>query len=1109
MTKRLLLSRIIALLLLVVSWQAHAQDETYYGGTLDDVTVPYEETARKFRQLLDVDMLLHSLGAKKVANDERLVAFVEGFMERNGIGVVTISYVDSDELWPSILKNNALKKIEKAPDATLVAGILFFPEESMDGETRNFTASLVLEGKTNEVYDLLNISGEDMALISEDTSDELIGNQSFSKPKEAQDKVVNAMIAALQKVEQIADPEGPIGQVVTFRKKGNQKHGFDIQTYDQLQSDYPTIVVGGESYPTAWKSLKATQPDEVIAIDTSGQEVAFELDGIPVNGALTNGKYTLSPQGSSDGTEGELLAKVGETTVGKLNTVSYSLSSIDLKIVPVNGAGSDISQAALQRELNSIYAPAVASWNVQVLDNQQLGNAWDPEGNGLDDGETGSFTNYTDEMNDLIKEFKRQNDRDKDAYYIFLVKEAENPSKLGYMPRKKQWGFVFTNGQSTEALTKTIAHELGHGVYRLEHTFSEKGLPKGQTDNLMDYSSGKELYKYQWDYVHDPASVVTLFDDEEEAAMVASYEELLFDELTFAEGSGEAMITIVSPAGKPIQIPENSKRYYLTTDGEVPPGSLIAFKYDSKWYKGVKYGGEFRGYREGGNLLWGESQEWETSSLTESNLLIHYGFCSESSETEQTGYFTKPTELNLTGFGSFATIEIRDGEGNAIAFPNCDCEKLYAEYKDSPLMDSYLLANSIEGNHCLLLGMRTTGEGLGYETEFMQNLNRVVGTSLTVAFLPAAIEILLPTLVETAASAFSESTLAQMAEVVAQEKAREFAIGFTMDGVLQIALLHYFEDEPLTPAILDKLEYSQMALSGIENATNNIYAGAAISCLYDGFSSEKFIEGYRLEDFSNECAWGLASYMLAQGITKLPGLNHNLVKLKKVLQDTPLKFIAGMKNLNISDELIVSTGKHLGFNETDLRKWLRDVNYLRNSWLPGWDKNRVLSLNKPDRPIPRTYLSVEYIRKHLGYFEETGSAFIVRKRDIIDPNAHPTLAPRKFVGLLSEMEAVIQKFTNSGGDARILIEELDLGDNYIQELDEVFFVKIEPGDSRFVYGMPSGNEFGAYEGLWEPGGKTKHGTLEAVLVNADQFIFSKSWDSFLEIFGRDNVIQLK
>ncbi len=518
--------RCAALAVLLCCFSAtHAQDETYYGGNLDDVVISDERAQDLARQLLDVDALLHALSAKAIANDDRLVDFVEGFMERNGIGVLTISYVDSDDLWPKILKKGSLKKIQKAPDATLVAGILFFPEENVDSDKRSFTARLVLEGKTNEVYDLLNISGDDMALISEDTSDELIGAQSYSKPRDAQDKVVNAMIAALQKVEQNADPEGPTGQVVTFRKKGNQKHGFDLQTYDQLQADYPTIVVGGESYPTAWKSLKTTQPDEVIAIDTSGQEVAFELDGVPVNGNLTNGRYTLSLQGSSDGTEGELLAKVGETTVGKLNTVSYNLSSIDLKIVPVNGAGSGISQTALQSALDSTYAPAVASWNVQVLDNQELGNAWDPEGDGLDDGETGSFTNYTDEMNDLIKAFKSQNDRDKDAYYIFLVDRAENASKLGYMPRKKQWGFVFTNGQSTESLTKTIAHELGHGVYRLEHPFSEKGLPKGQTDNLMDYSNGEELYKYQWDYVHDPASVVTLFDDEEEGAYVAMSEE--------------------------------------------------------------------------------------------------------------------------------------------------------------------------------------------------------------------------------------------------------------------------------------------------------------------------------------------------------------------------------------------------------------------------------------------------------------------------------------------------------------------------------------------------------------------------------------------------------
>ncbi|MEQ9302480.1 MAG: hypothetical protein RJQ14_01090, partial [Marinoscillum sp.] len=143
-----------------------------------------------------------------------------------------------------------------------------------------------------------------------------------------------------------------------------------------------------------------------------------------------------------------------------------------------------------------------------------------------DDGETGMLSNYTGEMNALIKSFKDQNDRDGNAYYIFLVHRAENSAKKGYMPRKKQWGFVFTGSHSNKAdIMTTIAHELGHGVYRLEHPFSEKGLPQNDTENLMDYGGGRELYKYQWDYVHDPASTVTLFDDEEEGAMEEMSEE--------------------------------------------------------------------------------------------------------------------------------------------------------------------------------------------------------------------------------------------------------------------------------------------------------------------------------------------------------------------------------------------------------------------------------------------------------------------------------------------------------------------------------------------------------------------------------------------------------
>ena len=59
-------------------------------------------------------------------------------------------------------------------------------------------------------------------------------------------------------------------------------------------------------------------------------------------------------------------------------------------------------------------------------------------------------------------------------------------------------------------------------TFRLYHTFSDKNdyiVPKGTTDNLMDYNNGKELHKHQWDLVQDPQGMwFTGLIDEEEVA---------------------------------------------------------------------------------------------------------------------------------------------------------------------------------------------------------------------------------------------------------------------------------------------------------------------------------------------------------------------------------------------------------------------------------------------------------------------------------------------------------------------------------------------------------------------------------------------------------------
>ena len=60
-----------------------------------------------------------------------------------------------------------------------------------------------------------------------------------------------------------------------------------------------------------------------------------------------------------------------------------------------------------------------------------------------------------------------------------------------------------------EKLFHTIAHELGHGPFGLEHVWQEKGTTQGATYNLMDYTSKKPdnlLRKYQWHFIHNPKS---------------------------------------------------------------------------------------------------------------------------------------------------------------------------------------------------------------------------------------------------------------------------------------------------------------------------------------------------------------------------------------------------------------------------------------------------------------------------------------------------------------------------------------------------------------------------------------------------------------------------
>ena len=87
-------------------------------------------------------------------------------------------------------------------------------------------------------------------------------------------------------------------------------------------------------------------------------------------------------------------------------------------------------------------------------------------------------------MNKVRSTYKRSLDKDEDS-----VKTAMSSSKCS------MWG------------DRLVAHEIGHGVYKFQHTF-DYGVEEKSTDNLMDYNNGDFLAHYQWRVMQDSVMFV-------------------------------------------------------------------------------------------------------------------------------------------------------------------------------------------------------------------------------------------------------------------------------------------------------------------------------------------------------------------------------------------------------------------------------------------------------------------------------------------------------------------------------------------------------------------------------------------------------------------------
>jgi hypothetical protein len=342
--------------------------------------------------------------------------------------------------------------------------------------------------------------------------------------------------------------------VVKFVANPKQQYAFDewkkiyggsnlwSAKYEKLLSssgeDYrvnaKAIVPGKTDVVTAHITItdNRIKPDSIKFITGTGTQLTYKRN---------NNEYEINIIGGPAGDAQELYALYPSAllsspvgggqegayiSLGKLLIASYQPQKRKLVLVPVNGAAISSGQEKVANKLNAIYNKVGVEWEV-TQDNNFSDDSWDTDNDGLDIDGSGLFSTLTPEMKALNKTYKNSGRAidDKTIYLFVLNKAAGQTNIIGDMPRGKQFGYLFTGSSSFgggwEEVALTAAHEVGHGVFRLKHTFDGYGFSKNELpENVMDYSGGETFSKLQWDALHDPALVVGLFEKDEDGASV-------------------------------------------------------------------------------------------------------------------------------------------------------------------------------------------------------------------------------------------------------------------------------------------------------------------------------------------------------------------------------------------------------------------------------------------------------------------------------------------------------------------------------------------------------------------------------------------------------------
>lgn len=365
------------------------------------------------------------------------------------------------------------------------------------------------------------------------------------KTKDGKDVEIGKIVEFNSNEYQSSNFLSGVSHYIEFYNEDKVNNAFDndaqgyyrkmVNEYDFFDSSESLILPWLANNPGKQKTIKAR---EVIKKTTEApfESVQFVIPTdngyIQLNSTKDDaGNYELQIPGLSDVENSTPIFAIARTSsgtayfdAGKMMQANYAERTHKLIIVPTHeDYSADVTK--IQEQLNAIYGRVGVTYTIEedrsFVDNSDS-HCILMDGLDISADKEGHWNVETKEMMDLRSLYENSHpNMDKKAAYLFLVNFGEYPyvNVEGDMPRNQSVGYVFMNGNRKLDDGRLVAHELGHGVYKFQHTFDYKALSdmKEKTDNLMDYAGGNFLAHYQWRVMQDSVMFVWkgLQDDED------------------------------------------------------------------------------------------------------------------------------------------------------------------------------------------------------------------------------------------------------------------------------------------------------------------------------------------------------------------------------------------------------------------------------------------------------------------------------------------------------------------------------------------------------------------------------------------------------------------